>query len=157
MVANKLLPISLLFRDSSSEYRVCIISCWTIFYFYLFIFLIFIYVFIFWLLRVLVAAHGIFHCGVWALHCSAWTSLQLWRTGLLVAVRGLSSCCMWAQQLRCVGLVALWHVGPQFPDQGQNPRPLHCKVDSLPLDHQGSPNHPILLILLICDYKMWQV
>ena len=25
------------------------------------------------------------------------------------------------------------------PDQGLNRRPLHCKVDSLPLDHQGSP------------------
>ena len=25
------------------------------------------------------------------------------------------------------------------PDQGLNPRPLYCKADSLPLDHQGSP------------------
>ena len=27
-----------------------------------------------------------------------------------------------------------------FPDQGLNWCPLHCKVDSQPLDHQGSPN-----------------
>ena len=36
----------------------------------------------------------------------------------------------------------LWHmqhVGSYFPDQGANPRPLHRKVDSEPLDHQGSP------------------
>ena len=26
-----------------------------------------------------------------------------------------------------------------FPDQGSNQRPLHCEVDSQPLDHQGSP------------------
>ena len=26
-----------------------------------------------------------------------------------------------------------------FPNQGLNPRPLHCKADSYPLDHQGSP------------------
>ena len=26
-----------------------------------------------------------------------------------------------------------------FPDQGSNPCPLHWQVDSLPLDHQGSP------------------
>ena len=37
------------------------------------------------------------------------------------------------------GLAALQHVGPWFPDQGLNPRPLHCKPDSQPLDHQGSP------------------
>ena len=80
--------------------------------------------------------------------------------GLFVAARRLvSSCGMWvpehvgsvvcgtqalqlrraAQQLWHMGLVAPWHVGSQFPDQGLNLRPLHCKVDSLPLDHQGSP------------------
>ena len=30
-------------------------------------------------------------------------------------------------------------VGSLFPDQGCNPSPLHCKMDSQPLDHQGSP------------------
>ena len=28
-----------------------------------------------------------------------------------------------------------------FPDQGSNPRPLHCQADSQPLRHQGSPYH----------------
>ena len=28
------------------------------------------------------------------------------------------------------GLDALWHVGSQFPDEGLNSHPLHCKVDS---------------------------
>ena len=35
---------------------------------------------------------------------------------------GLSSC--------TGGLVAPWHAGSQFPDQGSNPSPLHCKADS---------------------------
>ena len=26
-----------------------------------------------------------------------------------------------------------------FPDQGSNPSPLHCQMNSQPLDHQGSP------------------
>ena len=28
----------------------------------------------------------------------------------------------------------------QFHNQGSNPHPLYCKVDSKPLDHQGSPH-----------------
>ena len=31
------------------------------------------------------------------------------------------------------------HVGSYFPSQGSNLHPLHWKVDSYPLDHQGSP------------------
>ena len=27
-----------------------------------------------------------------------------------------------------------------FPEQGSDPRPLHWEADSLPLDHQGTPN-----------------
>ena len=42
----------------------------------LFSFLFFItYLFIYWLHQVLVAAHEIFHCSVWALHCGVWASL----------------------------------------------------------------------------------
>ena len=33
------------------------------------------------------------------------------------------------------------------PDQGSNPCPLHWKVDSLPLDHQGNPS-----LFLLDDY-----
>ena len=55
----------------------------------------------------------------------------------------LSSC--GTQALERAGLVAPWHVGSQFPDQGWNPRPLHWKADSLPLDHQGSPASSCIL------------
>ena len=41
--------------------------------------------------------------------------------------------------LSLVAVLTLRHVGSEFPDQGSNPRPLHCKVNSQPLDHQGSP------------------
>ena len=53
---------------------------------------------------------------------------------------------MWASLwLRCVGLVALRHVGSYFHDQGSNPRPLHWKADSQPLDCQGSPARWLLI------------
>ena len=53
--------------------------------------------------------------------------------GLFGAVLGLLS--SWGVR----GLVAPWHVGSYFPDQGSNPRSLHWKADSSPLDHRGSP------------------
>ena len=56
--------------------------------------------------------------------CGAWVSLQLRHAGSLVVALGLSSCGAQAQQ---------------FPDQGPNPSPLNQKVNSQPLDHQGSP------------------
>ena len=42
-------------------------------------------------------------------------------------------------------LVAPQHVESYFPSQGLNLCPLPCKVDSYPLDHQGSPLTPIPL------------
>ena len=71
----------------------------------------------------------------------AWFSLsRLWRAGS--REHGLCS-------LRHAGALAEAHklsscgaglvVGSYFPDPGSNPHPLHCTVDSLPLDHQGSP------------------
>ena len=57
--------------------------------------------------------------------------------GLLLPHRGFS--------LLCAGLVALWHVQSWFPNQGSNPRPLHGKAGSQPLDHQGGPGTAILL------------
>ena len=62
---------------------------------------------------------------------------SLWHSGTLVEAHGLSSCGTWT-------LVAPQHVGSQFPDQESNPCPLYCKADSLPLDHQGSPDHVVL-------------
>ena len=41
------------------------------------------------------------------------------------------------------GLAAPWHVGPKFPDQGSNSRPLHWQAGSEALDH-GSPAHESL-------------
>ena len=82
--------------------------------------------------------HGLSSCDVLA--------LQLWHMGS--RARGLCSCGSRAQQLRRRGLVALQHVGSQFPDQGSNPNPLHWKVDSQPLDHQGSPSHLIFMTTL---------
>ena len=34
---------------------------------------------------------------------------------------------------------APWHVVPAFPSQGWNPQPLDWKVESRPLDRQGTP------------------
>ena len=54
--------------------------------------------------------------------------------------------------LQHAGLVALWHVGCQFPDEGLNLCPLHCKVDFYPLGRQRSPIpkcisiHPVALV-----------
>ena len=59
--------------------------------------------------------------------------LSLWCTDSPVGVQGL--CCSTA----CGILVP----------RGLNPRPLHCRVDSKPPDHRGSPDPGILLTL--CD------
>ena len=59
-------------------------------------------------------------CGAWASHCGGFLCCRAW------ALRtGVSSCVA----LRCVGSS---HSGDLCP--------LHCKADSSPLDHQGSPS-----------------
>ena len=70
--------------------------------------------------------------------------------GSLLQCVAFSSCCVWSScgvlaslQLWCVGLVAWLHMGSQFLDQGWNWCSLHCKADSPPLDHQGSPRLPM--------------
>ena len=40
-------------------------------------------------------------------------------------------------------------MGSQFPDQGSNPRPRHCKADSLPMDYQGSPQYNVLKTVFV--------
>ena len=79
----------------------------------------------------------------------------------LVAVHGLLTVMaslvaervLWGMQASVVAAHSLSFCGPQalehrlscpeacgiFPDQGSNLYPLHCKVDSQPLGHQGSP------------------
>ena len=53
---------------------------------------------------------------------------------------------VWVRQLGLAGLVAPQHMGSQFPDQGLNLCPLHWKMNSQPLDHQGS-----LCLLFLID------
>ena len=48
------------------------------------------------------------------------------------------------------GLSCPMACGILVSDQGSNPCPLRWKVDSLPLDHQGSPVMIALLITTIC-------
>ena len=70
--------------------------------------------------------------------------------GSVVVVRGFQSA--WALQfakrrlseVRELSSHGARHVGSQFPNQESNQRPLHCKADSLPLDHEGSPQIFIL-------------
>ena len=72
---------------------------------------------------------------------------SLRHTGSFVAERRLLSSCgirVFSLQLWCAGLVTLRYVGCQFPVQGSNLGPLHCKADSLPLDHQESPSSGVL-------------
>ena len=69
---------------------------------------------------------------------------------IFVASRGVFRCGLWTLQLLCAGLVAQWHVRSQFPTQGSNPHPLHCKVNSKPLDHQGSSLIRFCIMLYFC-------
>ena len=80
---------------------------------------------------------------VWAFSWGAWESLVGVHGRLLLGctgstARGLGRCgTWWLLYLQHSGLVVPQHVGSQFPDQRLNLRPLHWKVDSQPLDHQG--------------------
>ena len=65
-------------------------------------------------------------CGEWACHCSGFSCGGTWALGCT----GFSGCGTWAQLPR-----GMW----KLPDQGVNQCPLQWQVDSLPLDHQGSP------------------
>ena len=58
--------------------------------------------------------------------------------GILVGSSGIFSCSVWAQELQCIGTITLWNKRFQFLHQGLNTHPLHCKVDSQPLDHHCS-------------------
>ena len=81
-------------------------------------------------------------CGIFvALHriiCCGTQTLWSWHIGS--GAHGCSGC----------GTRALQHVGSEFPHQGSNPYPLHCKTDSQPLEHQGSP----ICVLIICFPKL---
>ena len=79
----------------------------------------------------------IFGCGTYGLFIVARGLLSSYGVQVflsLVEVHRTSSCGTRA------GLVAPQHVGSWFPSEGSNLCPLHWKADSLPLDHQGSPD-----------------
>ena len=71
--------------------------------------------------------------------------LLIFLKNIYLTALGLS-CLLQTQLLWCVGLVDLHHVGSCFLDQGWNLHPMHWKVNSSPLDHQGSPKRKPLLI-----------
>ena len=54
----------------------------------------------------------------------------------------------WGQQLKPAGSVVLRHMGSLFPDQGSEPPPLHWKVNSQPLYHQGRTWRKFFLLVL---------
>ena len=56
----------------------------------------------------------------------------------LVVMLRLRSCGVWAQ--------LLCRMESQLPNQGSNPFPCTCKVDSSTLDHQGSPCYYVILL-----------
>ena len=77
--------------------------------------------------------------------------IYFWLSWVFVAVQAFSS--SEGTGFSCFGARPLWHggsvvtahtlscsqAGGIFLDQGSNPCPLHWQVDSLPLDHLGSP------------------
>ena len=84
--------------------------------------LFFLIIHLFWLHQVFVAARGIFHCSA--------QPLQVQHADCRV------------HRFRCSAAR-----GILVPQPGVEPGPLHCKVDSQPLDHQGSPLHTFPLSL----------
>ena len=84
----------------------------------------------------------------WLLCCG---TRALGRVGLITVAHRLSSC---SSQALSTGLTVVAYglscsvACEIFPDQGSNPCLLHWQVDSLPLDHQGSPLIVILLYLI---------
>ena len=90
--------------------------------FFSIIFSLFLIIHLFWLHQVFVAARGIFHCSA--------QPLQVQRADCRV------------HRFHCSAAR-----GILVPRPGVELGPLHCKVDSQPLDHQGSPLHTFPLSL----------
>ena len=82
-----------------------------------------------WLLRVSVAACGTF-IPFYGIFCLDAQALQLWHTGSRLHTGSV---------VAAHGFSCPQHVGSEIPNQELNLHPLHCKADSQPLDHQGSP------------------
>ena len=76
------------------------------------------------------------------LHCCTWAFSSCGEQGLLIAAASLVS----EHRMQVCGL-SCPEACRVFPDLGSNLCPLHCKVDSQPLDHQGSPK----------DFSAWTI
>ena len=62
---------------------------------------------------------------LWSTECRVLPAPGLQNAGSVVVAPGLTCCAAWGV----------------FPHQGMSPCLLHMQVDSLPLNHQGSPRH----------------
>ena len=133
----KILPGGFLFFCRNIKFKSLI--------FFLFFINLFVY---FWLCWVFVAAHGPSlvaetgdHSSLWctASHCCGFSccrAVALGARASVVVARGLQSAgsAVAAHKPSCSTACGI------PPDQGSNPRPLHCQADSQPLCHQGSPS-----------------
>ena len=97
-------------------------------------------------------------CGGQASHGSGFSCCGAWALGTLtwvVAAYGLRSCGCWLWS-RGSAVAALRLCGSRacgiFPDQGLNLCPLHWRVDSFPLSHQGSPQSSVLNYMFLNNY-----
>ena len=97
-------------------------------------------------------------CGAQASHWDGFSCRGARTLGCrpsVVVALGLSSCGSWALEHRLSCSMACGI----FPDQRSNWCLPHCQVDSLPLDHQGSPIHAYLnwmvLVFKMLYVLMW--
>ena len=80
-------------------------------------------------------------CGTWTFHCSGFSRRKKLVEQRLQVHRRFSSCSSWAPEhrLRSCEQLSCSEIRGIILDQGSNPYLLHWQVDSLPLNHQGSP------------------
>ena len=101
-----------------------------------------------WLQQVAAALHW----GAWASRCSGFSCCRTWAVGTLAsvaAVHGLSHCSSWAlvaRRLSCFSACGI------FLDKGLNLCTLHWQADFKPLNHQGSPDYMIFILLFVSVY-----
>ena len=117
-------------------------TCQTAFFFFFFFKCIYLFIFgcvrssllhtgFLWLKRV----GATLRCGAQASHCSGFSCCRAWALGTrasVVMAHGLSSCGLRALERRLVVAHGLRcsTACEIFPDEGSNPCPLHCQVDS---------------------------
>ena len=92
--------------------------------------------------RRIISFHSVSQC----LHSASMEYLKIHIYYLFGCIHTGDFCCvMWNLPLGHTDLVALGHVWSQFPYQGLNLCPLHCKVDFSPLNQQGSPCNTFII------------